>query len=195
MKLAARQELICELLRWEGKAAAPTLWWRDDDAIADTPRLRPLLQTLDIPPVLLAVIPFALRTDLLRKLAKIRTVEVCQHGWAHTNHAPNGEPPAEFTSQRSLASMKADVRAGVKLLEHEGSGLFQRIFVPPWHAIPQELSHELPSLGIRILSTEISALFNWGRDMDRERAHSHRFMRLAARRLLYRARRRLPKYS
>jgi hypothetical protein len=49
--------------------------------------------------------------------------------------------------------MKADVRAGSKILEDACGSLFQPIFVPPWHAIPDDLSRELASLGIRCLST------------------------------------------
>ena len=148
-----RRDLILELRQWIGREAAPTLWWRDDDVVAATPRLSPLLRNLRLPPVLLAVIPALCRDDLKYELENSRFVEVCQHGWAHTNYG-GCNSPAEFTEERSLEVMKAEVRRGMSVLKEVFGARFQPIFVPPWNTVPESLSKALPSLGVRLLSTE-----------------------------------------
>src|SRR6185503_10933091 len=80
--------LDAELERWRAAGRVATFWWRDDDAVTDTPALRRLLElraSLDVP-LALAVIPA--NADAALAALVPPEVAVLQHGFAHRNHAP-----------------------------------------------------------------------------------------------------------
>ena len=86
--------LMVELEVWQSTGLSLPLWWRDDDAVTITPqldRLTALSDRLGLP-VHLAVIPQdaddALTGHILDNSCLIPVV----HGWAHQNHAPQGDP-------------------------------------------------------------------------------------------------------
>lgn len=135
--------------------AEVTLWWRDDDAGAPTPALGRLLELSDASgvPVGLGVIP-AVAGEALAAATRSRTgVRVLQHGFAHVNHAPQGEKNAEFGDHRPLTRMCEDIAAGTERLRTLFGDRLLPCFVPPWNRLAARLAPELPSLGIRTLST------------------------------------------
>jgi hypothetical protein len=101
--------LAAELSRWRGDGRLPTFWWRDDDATRPSRSLDRLLTIAAglRAPVALAVIPAAAEAVLAERLDDAR-VAVLQHGYAHANHAPDGEKKAELGHHRPLAAMPAD---------------------------------------------------------------------------------------
>ncbi|MGO4526220.1 glycosyltransferase [Microvirga sp. 2MCAF35] len=130
-------------------------WWRDDDAVTDTPQLNRLLglsHRYDAG-IGLAVIPESIETSLARRLANEPKVFALVHGWSHTDHASPGEKKAEFGAHRPLGCMADEAKQALHLArEHLGSRLLP-VFVPPWNRISQDLIPLLPSLGFRGLST------------------------------------------
>jgi hypothetical protein len=145
--------LDSELDRWAETGLQLPLWWRDDDAVAPTPALERLgaLATRLGMPVHLAVIPA--RAD--ERLAGALTPQMVPvvHGWAHDNHAPEGEKKAEFGPHRPLTPMRADAAAGLgRLSELLGPALVP-MFVPPWNRVDPALPPALSALGYRWLST------------------------------------------
>ena len=95
-------------------------------------------------PVHLAVIP---------KFAQASLIEVCRspwavamvHGWAHQNHAPEGQKKAEFGWPREGAA--DEIQQGIGALQQMfGAGLVP-VFVPPWNRIDADLVAALPDLG------------------------------------------------
>ncbi|MGI8928776.1 MAG: glycosyltransferase [Candidatus Limnocylindrales bacterium] len=138
------EPILRELGAWAEADARPLVWLRDDDATSDIHALRRLLEMcrrLDVRPAI-AVIPADADPSLTALLAEFNVV-IWQHGWRHVRHE-NGE----FGDGRSLSLMVDDAIAGGDGLD----GLFgpsgwQRVFVPPFHALSLAFKEKIPSLG------------------------------------------------
>ena len=144
-----------ELKLWLAGDLALPLWWRDDDAVSVTPQLEQLT-ALSVKlglPVHLAVIPRGAETDLVAYMSTWPALIPVVHGWAHRNHAPEGEKKAEFRHDRPIKIILADAEAGMKRLQEMFGEDLRPIFVPPWNRIASEVTAHLPALGYRILST------------------------------------------
>ena len=151
--------LARELDAWGEAGAVATLWWRDDDAVADTPTLRRLLSLAAASgphaspiPLNLAVIPRAAQPPLAALLAGPRHIAVLQHGYGHVNHAPAGAKKAEFPRGRPLADMLAELRSGRARLRDLFGAIALPVFVPPWNRIDPALIERLPDVDITGLS-------------------------------------------
>ena len=95
-----------ELDAWQSAGRRATLWWRDDDAVGDTPALQRMLSIASARDVAIAVAAVPARSDasLAGAIARVRQATVIQHGYAHANHAPAGERGAELGEHRPLAA-------------------------------------------------------------------------------------------
>lgn len=144
--------LTAEMAIWRREARVLPIWWRDDDAIKDSPalaKLTGLAETLGLP-VHLAVIP---------KFAHPSLIGVCNgpwavpmvHGWAHDNHAAQGQKKAEFGQPRAGAS--DEMAQGLGTLEQMFAADLLPLFVPPWNRIDAGYIAALPDLGFAGLST------------------------------------------
>lgn len=130
-------------------------WWRDDDAVADTPQLDRLLalaRRYDAG-IGLAVIPEGLEVSLVARLAEERRAFALVHGWSHADHAPAGEKKAEFGAHRPADIMAAQAEQALHAARERLGPRFLPIFVPPWNRISQDLIPHLPRSGFRGLST------------------------------------------
>lgn len=119
---------------------APVLWWRDDDAVAETQALHRLMELAGAvdAPLTLAVIPGALE-DSLAPAIKGCPVTVAVHGWTHTNHAPSGQKKAEFGAHRPVDAMMIEAARGKARLDQAFSEQALPLFIPPWNRIAPEL--------------------------------------------------------
>lgn len=144
-----------ELARWADRGREATLWWRDDDAVAMTPALAPLLELARAHevPVALAVVPAALEGSLVAAVAAAPQCTVVQHGCAHRNHAPAGTKSRELGSDRPSATVVAELGSGRDRLRTAFGPRFEPVLVPPWNRIDPRVVAELPALGFRGLST------------------------------------------
>ena len=122
------------------KAETPSFWWRDDDAIADTPALHRLLDMAEsiAAPLVLAVIPGNL-TDGLAQAIEGRDVTTAVHGWTHTNHAPESEKKAEFRNHRPEAVLMDEARRGLGILDDAFGVQSLPLFIPPWNRVAIDL--------------------------------------------------------
>lgn len=137
------------------REVAVRFWWRDDDAVADTPQLERLLdlaRSFDVG-LALAVIPKALETSLAQRLSSEERVSALVHGWAHANHAPEGQKKAEFGSHRPVDAMAAQTEQALHVIKEQLGSRFLPVFVPPWNRISPDLLPHLPGLGFECLST------------------------------------------
>lgn len=131
------------------------LWWRDDDATADTPALERLLALARrfLMPIAIAAIPALAHRSLRDRLEGETSAVVLIHGLAHTNHAPPCEKRAELGPHRPLASLHEDATSALaKARERLGPQLLP-VLVPPWNRIAPELVAALPALGYGGVST------------------------------------------
>ncbi|WP_230532980.1 glycosyltransferase [Microvirga roseola] len=131
------------------------LWWRDDDAVADTPQLDRLLGLARRyeAGIALAVIPHRIEASLLARLAEEPRAVALVHGARHVNHAPAGEKKAEFGAHRPVDAMAAEAEQALRIAqEHLGPRLLP-VFVPPWNRIAPGLVSRLPQAGFTGLST------------------------------------------
>ncbi|HEX2725775.1 MAG TPA: glycosyltransferase, partial [Beijerinckiaceae bacterium] len=130
-------------------------WWRDDDAVANTPQLGRLLalaRRFELP-IALAVIPRALQASLADRLADEPLAAVLVHGLSHVNHARPDEKKAEFGPHRSLDRLADDAAQGLAASRAGFAGRAVPVFVPPWNRVAPELPPLLPGLGFAGLST------------------------------------------
>lgn len=148
------QRLTEELDRWQADGRTATLWWRDDDAVATTPALERLLdlQHGRGVPLGLACIPARAERALAVKLEQYPGIAVLQHGYAHENHASEGERAIELGGNRRPEQVVADMKRGRDKLRGLFSERLLPIMVPPWNRISPDLFPHLRDLGFRALS-------------------------------------------
>ena len=144
-----------ELDRWVERGRAATFWWRDDDAVAMTPHLAPLLDLAARHgvPVALAAIPAGIEPSLAEAIAHAPLCTVVQHGYSHSNHAAAGERSRELGGERSATVVEQDLRLGAARLRGMFGARFVPIIVPPWNRIDERVVQRLPGLGCIGLST------------------------------------------
>jgi hypothetical protein len=145
-----------ELDRWAHMNRAPTLWWRDDDAVTATPALDRLLALADGTPLALAAIPATASPALAAVVAGPAaggTVSVLQHGWAHANHAPAGSRKIELGTHRPTGAVLAELAAGSARLWDLCGTAFRAVLTPPWNRIADAVAARLGDVGFRGLST------------------------------------------
>ena len=147
-------DLACELDAWRDEGRIATLWWRDDDAAAPGPALDRLagIAREHAVTVGLAVIP-ALASDALAAWIESARVEVLQHGWAHLDHAADGEKRSELGRHRAPGVVMAELSRGREALRGLACGRSLPVLVPPWNRIDPALIPALPPVGFRGLST------------------------------------------
>lgn len=143
-----------ELDRMGQEGRTVDVWWRDDDAVADTPPLRRLLgiAARNRCPVALATIPAAAESSLVTLLGERPDVPILVHGLAHRNHAPADEKPAEFGSHRPVGIMAAEAAEGWRRTRDAFGTRALPVFVPPWNRIAPGLVPRLGALGFAAVS-------------------------------------------
>lgn len=147
-------ELENELAAWQAAGRTATLWWRDDDAVEPTPALERLLRLAarNRLPIALAVIPARATGRLPVYLADADAApRVLQHGFAHQNHAAEGQKKIELGGKRSRTETGDALARGAAMM----SGFFSSqgnalpVLVPPWNRFDDRLPESLPELGFR----------------------------------------------
>jgi hypothetical protein len=123
--------LTFELDRWRSAGEVATFWWRDDDAVSDTPELRKLLSCAGTTPIALAVIPALADRSLAERLHGCRSATVLQHGWSHENHA--GRPCSEYPPARREREVADEFTRGQRILRELFPSQSLAVFAPPWH--------------------------------------------------------------
>ncbi len=136
--------LFPELDLWDDAGTVASIWWRDDDAISDTPQLRRLLGTARNAGIQLALgaVPEFADQSLATLLSQAECC-VWQHGWGH-----HFFEAGEFGEGRSLDLLRQDALAGQRALDRLfGPSGWQRVFVPPNHLISMAFKALVPTLG------------------------------------------------
>ncbi len=133
---------------------APTLWWRDDDAVEPTPaldRLLALAASLEAP-LTLASIPARTTAHLAHHLRNEISVTVAVHGWAHHSHAPCDEKNAEFGPHRPLPVRMAEAGRGLRVIGDIFADRALPVFIPPWNRLAPDMPEALAQAGFHGLS-------------------------------------------
>ena len=145
--------LARELARWRAEGRALPLWWRDDDAVAPTPALEQLMALSDRLglPLHLAVIPEPATEALADICRGLLGVVPMVHGWAHANHAAQGQKKAEFGAPREGQAKEA--AAGLARLRALFDDDLLAVFVPPWNRLDAALLPALAGMGFAGIST------------------------------------------
>jgi hypothetical protein len=143
-----------EMTRWREAGLTAQFWWRDDDAVADTPQLAALLDLAQAThvPLALAVVPGRLQPSLLPALENAELVTILTHGWQHQNHAGAEEKKSEFGGHRPVYELLAEVAMARTRLGDAFGTRARPVFVPPWNRIDERLVDLLPMAGISALS-------------------------------------------
>jgi hypothetical protein len=145
--------LTSELALWRHHDLSLPIWWRDDDAIADTPALQRLSQIAnDVNvPVHVAVIPDPMTPSLPPAIQTDPHLIPIIHGWRHISHAPEGTKNAEFGYPRPDAA--AELKQAIEVLENGFGNQLIKLFVPPWNRVSPDLLPVLAAAGYRGVST------------------------------------------
>jgi hypothetical protein len=148
------RDLGDELDLWAGAGRRATFWWRDDDAVEDTPALARLLELRARfgVPVAVAAIPARAEATLARALDGVPATSVLQHGYAHLNHASDQQAKSELGRDRPVAAVLADLAAGRARLDAVFGDAWHPILVPPWNRIDAAVVAALPDEGYRGIS-------------------------------------------
>jgi hypothetical protein len=158
--MSSWEALARECDAWADSGHRIELWWRDDDAVADTPALRRLVEmasgSLAPVPIALAVIPASLEASLPEYLKSHQSVSVLQHGFAHRNQAPAGGKKSEFPGSRPWAEVAGDLVRGRDRLAAAFGAQFVPALTPPWNRIDKGHASRLVELGYRGLTTYLA---------------------------------------
>jgi predicted glycosyltransferase len=132
----------------------PQFWWRDDDAVRETPQLARLLAVAEHyrSPIAIAVIPRLSDSSLVEALDGSPMACALVHGLAHENHARAGDKKAEFGPQRPLGELREGAREALLEAQAKLGAKLLPVFVPPWNRIAPGLVPLLPGLGYKGLS-------------------------------------------
>ena len=150
------RDLNEELDAWATAGRSATLWWRDDDAVEPSPELAHLLalaRARDLP-LALAVIP-ARASEALAAWLKAEPARpgLLQHGYAHQNHARQGEKKAELGAQRPANVVLEELARGWGRMAALFGEAWAPILVPPHNRIAEAVVQGLAELGFQGLST------------------------------------------
>ena len=154
---AGWQSLRQALERWPFPAPA-AFWWRDDDATADGPRLRRLLDLaarFDAP-LMLAAIPAGADPSLAAAVFESAGTTVAQHGWSHADRSSEGRK-CELSDDAPVAELDHELRTGWQRLSTLFQDRFVAVMVPPWNRADPGAAARLPDLGYRALSSLATA--------------------------------------
>ncbi|MBZ9850352.1 polysaccharide deacetylase family protein [Mesorhizobium sp. CA14] len=148
------QPLVEELARWQRADRKAEFWLRDDDAVDPTPALGRLLDLTNefTIPVSLAVIPALTDGKLVTRLDEALHATVAIHGWAHRNHAPEGQKKQELGPHRPREAVLDDMARGLSRITGLHGARAVPMLVPPWNRIDAGVVSELGSIGFTALS-------------------------------------------
>src|SRR5579872_1553239 len=147
-------DLAAELDRWEEVGRSARLWWRDDDAVASTPRLDRLLRLAGDMPLALAVIPADATRALAAELIAYPQVTVLHHGWCHANHAASDEKKNEYPAERHPVDVADELDEGRKQLRSLFGSRALPVFVPPWNRFADRFLPLLTEAGFKAISQQ-----------------------------------------
>jgi hypothetical protein len=153
--MSAWDALARECDAWAEIGRPVELWWRDDDAVADTPALRRLIG-IATAPLALAVIPARLEPSLAPLLKGQQNVSVLQHGFDHTNRAAAGAKKSEFPATRAWSEIAHDLQTGRARLSDAFGAQFVPALTPPWNRIDAGHAARLRELRYRGLTTYLA---------------------------------------
>lgn len=144
-----------ELDRWTESGKTATFWWRDDDAVEETPQLQALdalSREMEVP-VAVAVIPARLQSSLPRFLHQRDNFIVMQHGYSHSSYAAKGVKKIELGGERSTDEIQTELTNGRLQLSATFGEQFIPVLVPPWNRIEPRTYPVLISAGFSGVST------------------------------------------
>jgi predicted deacetylase len=146
--------LRAELDFWQEAGLTARFWLRDDDAVADTPELRRLLELTDNAdaPLLLAIIPMRLEESLPRLLSNRPAVTPAVHGAWHRNHAPPTRKSEEMALERGEAEIRRALDKARACMVASFGEVAGKWYVPPWNRLAREVAGWLPAHGFSVLS-------------------------------------------
>ncbi len=144
-----------ELDSWAESGKIATFWWRDDDAVEETPQLQALdaLSREMKVPVSLAVIPALLQCSLRQFLHQRNNFIVMQHGYSHSSNATKGAKKIELGGERSTDEIQIELISGRQQLSSAFGEQFIPVLVPPWNRIESRIYPALVSAGFSGVST------------------------------------------
>jgi hypothetical protein len=129
------------------------LWWRDDDAVAPTPRLDRLLRLAGDMPLALAVIPADAVPSLAAELIPYPQVAVLHHGWCHANRAASGNKN-EYPAERHPVDVADELDEGRQRLRSLFGPRALPVFVPPWNRFADRFLPLLAEAGLKAISQQ-----------------------------------------
>lgn len=164
MNAAPWDDLARECDAWATMGRMVELWWRDDDAVDDTPDLRRLLDlAAGRAPLALAVIPASLTMRLVAAVGGAgdgtgdgNSINVLQHGFDHRNRAAAGAKKSEFPAERPAAEVTEILALGRDKLAAAFGPRFVPVLTPPWNRFDAQHLSALPGLGYRGITTYLA---------------------------------------
>jgi hypothetical protein len=150
-------DLAVELDRWEEAGRFARLWWRDDDAVAPSPRLDRLLRLAGDAPLALAVVPASAAASLAAALVPFPQVAVLHHGWRHANHAanyPDAGKKSEYPAERHPVEVADEIDEGRQRLRALFGSRALPVFVPPWNRFADRFLPLLVEAGLTTVSQQ-----------------------------------------
>ncbi len=144
-----------ELDLWVESGKTATFWWRDDDAVEETPQIQlldRLSRDMEVP-VSVALIPAVMHDSLVQFLHPRDNFTVMQHGYSHRSYALKSAKKIELGGDRSCDEIQAELDRGRRLLSTAFGEQFIPVLVPPWNRIESRIYPTLASAGFSGISS------------------------------------------
>ncbi len=144
-----------ELDLWVESGKTATFWWRDDDAVEETPQIQlldRLSRDMEVP-VSVAVIPAVMLDSLVQFLHQRDNFTAMQHGYSHRSYALKAAKKIELGGDRSCDEIQAELDRGRRLLSTAFGEQFIPVLVPPWNRIESRIYSTLASAGFSGISS------------------------------------------
>lgn len=144
-----------ELDLWVESGKTATFWWRDDDAVEETPKIQlldRLSRDMEVP-VSVAVIPAVMHDSLVQFLHQRDNFTAMQHGYSHRSYALKAAKKIELGGDRSCDEIQAELDRGRRLLSTAFGEQFIPVLVPPWNRIESRIYPTLASAGFSGISS------------------------------------------
>jgi hypothetical protein len=159
------REFLREIEIWRKQRLRPLAFFRDDDAVAVTPRLRRLVGVCERHEVsiILSTIPAYADSSLGAFVRASPLLVGAVHGYSHANFSSDPARKSEFCGDRNLQLMLQELELALFRCEEIFEESLSYLFVAPWHQIDSNLLDHLIKTGYSGVSR-----FGWNDHFSRE---------------------------
>lgn len=149
------QKTIEFLEKINNEGIKPSLWFRDDDIITDSPNFRMISKIAEWDfPIVFGVVPYRMKfsdadLNIISKLSP--NIFFAVHGFNHANRSET-QRPTEYPSSIQNKQVERELRYGLQKLNSYFPERSIAMFIPPWNNIDESHIATVKESGFKVIS-------------------------------------------